>query len=95
MAAKSSAQLYMADTNLQKASDFKCKRGDKISSQSKKKSDQGQSSLGKRKRGKRAGQKKNMSKVTRYNCSKLVHFARDCTKPKRYILNPKIYIICM
>ena len=83
LAAKSSAQLYMADTNSRKASGFKRKRRGKISSQSRKKSDQGQSSLGKRKRGKHAGQKKNMSKVTRYNCSKLGHFARDCIEPKK------------
>ena len=64
MAAKSFAQLYMADTNSEKASDFKRKRGGKISSHSRKKSYQGQSSLGKRKRGKHVGQKKDMSKVT-------------------------------
>ena len=38
---------------------------------------------GKRMKGKRARQKKDMTKMDCYNCSKLDHFTRECTEPKK------------
>ena len=83
-AAKTSNQLYMANSKLQKALGFKHKSGSNTFQKERKiVLAQGKPNIRKHMREKRTGQKKDNIKMNYYNCGKLCHFARECIESKK------------
>lgn len=76
--------VYMTESSLCKALGFKRKRGYKYN-QKGKRFDPGKKKLDTKKhpKGKLVGKKKGKSKMKYYNCSKMGHFACECTEPKK------------